>query len=235
MFKIFLCLFLSFYVVSSTLIYEDDQYGNMHIEIADISAKLDGMDMYEPYSNEYTAKPTTTTHRPKNFPIYFPKKHIPYQAQPSYPTHPAKHVYPAQPAYPTHPAKHVYPAQPAYPTHPAKHVYQAQTSYQAYPAKPVYPVQPAYPSHQVKPTYPTYQVYHQKTYSNQYVNYPKQKCDASQNLKHVANDCKKFTLCASGNLVVMSCPDHLVFDESIKSCNYAKNVRGVCGSGTIYY
>lgn len=61
-------------------------------------------------------------------------------------------------------------------------------------------------------------------------------CDYSDHLTLVEYDCQKFKMCASGKLIILSCPNELIFDPELKICNFRENVNGPCGNKKqIYY
>lgn len=61
-------------------------------------------------------------------------------------------------------------------------------------------------------------------------------CTESDHLTPVEYDCQKFKMCAKGKLIILSCPNDLVFDLELKICNFRENVNGPCGNNKpIYY
>lgn len=61
-------------------------------------------------------------------------------------------------------------------------------------------------------------------------------CDDSDHLTLVEYDCQKFKMCANGKLIILSCPNDLIFDTELKICNFRENVNGPCGNQKpIYY
>lgn len=45
------------------------------------------------------------------------------------------------------------------------------------------------------------------------------------NLKAVAGDCSRFTLCIDGTVNTFRCPRNYLFDEKLGFCNFATSVR----------
>lgn len=67
-------------------------------------------------------------------------------------------------------------------------------------------------------------------------NYQKSgKCNEKIFYQSDPNDCRKYTVCAGGRLITMSCPKFLVFDQTLKSCNYSKYVNGQCSTNRFFY
>jgi hypothetical protein len=44
------------------------------------------------------------------------------------------------------------------------------------------------------------------------------------NLTIATNDCKKFWICRGGNMVMLTCPSGLIFDEINKRCDYETKI-----------
>ncbi|CAF0752141.1 unnamed protein product [Brachionus calyciflorus] len=56
------------------------------------------------------------------------------------------------------------------------------------------------------------------------------KCDISMDYSSVHGNCNQFQRCDNGEIIIMNCPSSLVWDASIKTCNYPENVAGPCGN-----
>lgn len=62
-----------------------------------------------------------------------------------------------------------------------------------------------------------------------------QKCNKEMSVQADPNDCRKYIICTNQRLIRMSCPKFLVFDLTLKSCNYSKNVKGKCRTNRLFF